>query len=594
MVQALYAAGAAVGGSIAAALTPSVAAIGVTPFGGAFTYATANAAAVSIGSVIGGSVAVVGGFYMAANIGAASAPDGPRRDRHAKQRITTRDEGAPSIKAYGRTARVPGHIIWEQWPIQETKHKNKSGKGAGSGGEFLTYTYKQSIAVQWCKCFGRPISRVLRIWANGEVIYDVSPDKDESSTLIGARKQTSSVGIVGGGILYTHNAIYYTTSSGPDLTEYVAGKDVDVTGFVNTAYNGTFEVIKRTLLPNGDTELKVVLEDGVSTSTHPAGTSENPGASVTIFQSQPAFSKKDFAEVEHYTGSLDQVKNDEMINWEGDANVSAYRDRAYSVFTDWRLENYGNMTPQSFEALLEVDAAEDVSSAVAQMLSTSGFDASEYDVSAVAGTAFGGLISDSRTGAIDAVSQVALVHDVMLTDQSGVIVVEPRSTLETVTIPQEKMVAHVPGRNPPRDLLHVPANSRFLPSAMTISYLDSDKDYEPGAETYRMQANNFSKQPDSREVSMVMTSAEAQEIARRTLLTTHAAGHTFSDIQLPPSMLGQIRPGTIAEFQSDGRTWTGMVQSVLSGANEVIQVVATGEQAQTLSHSTASAAPGGN
>ena len=62
------------------------AAIGVNLFGGAIGITT--------GLVYGG--AALGIYVDQSGLLARSLPDGPRRDRHAKNRITTRDEGAPA------------------------------------------------------------------------------------------------------------------------------------------------------------------------------------------------------------------------------------------------------------------------------------------------------------------------------------------------------------------------------------------------------------------------------------------------------------------------------------------------------------------
>ena len=292
-------------------------------------------------------------------------------------------------------------------------------------------------------------------------------------------------------------------------------------------------------------------------------------------------------------GSLTQGKDPTIVTGEGDDNVSAYRDRAYSVFEDWKLENYGNVIPQTFEALLEVDDMETTGTALDELLESAGVDASARDTSACTEPLLG-IYTTSRTAPIDAISQIMIAHDLMMRDDGGILVFEPRATVDIVSVDQSKLVAHAPGEDAPRDVEHQPKVRRDLPSAVTVSYKDPEKDYEPGAETYVVQAAMSSDREEVIELNMVLGSAQAQEIARRIAWSSWAAAHSFDGLQLPPSMLGQVKPGTVMQFDADGRTWDMLTRSVLVGVNEVIRVAGEEEQRQTLTHSTLAAAPGGN
>lgn len=541
-------------------------------------------ASVGAGLIYGGAAF---GIYASYDLLGTSLPDGPRQDRHGRDRITTRDEGAPSIRAWGKTAPVPGHMLWEQWPLEEIKHSNNSGKGPGAGGEYLTYTYNQSVAIEWRKCYGDPISQVLFVKANGHQVFDTTPDADESSTLIAANKSTTFISVGVATAYYYHYATYVTTSAGPDLTQFKAGLPLEISGFTETAYNGTYEVVSNKLKVNGDTEVKVLLSEGAS-STHPAASNEAAGNSITLFQSFPAFSKKDYEEVTHYLGTLTQTKDPTIAAFEGDDGTPAYRDRAYSMFKDWRLTNYGNMIPQTWTAILECDPNATVQQPVDALLISAGV--TEFDTSAIADIPLDGFVTDTRTAPLESLAQLALAYDLMMTDQGGVLTVEPRATVAEVTIEQADLAAHVPGERPPRDIQHEPVVSRDLPAAVTVSYIDPAKDYEPGAETYVLQGAT-SGRVELVELDVVMSSAQAQAIARRVAWSAQAGGHAMSGIQLPPSLLGTVRPGTLAHLP-DGTDL--LIGSVLVGINDVLQVAGAEEQRQTLTHATESAAPGGN
>ncbi len=76
------------------------------------------------------------------------------------------------------TVRISGNVIWAL-DIQETKHvatqRAQGGKGGGrKGGGTVTqttYTYAGTWAIAFCK---GPVDRILKIWANADLIYDAT------------------------------------------------------------------------------------------------------------------------------------------------------------------------------------------------------------------------------------------------------------------------------------------------------------------------------------------------------------------------------------------------------------------------------------
>lgn len=83
--------------------------------------------------------------------------------------VTTSTLGSMIPFAYG-TIRTAGNMIWST-PMVETSHTQSQGKG-GSGPTSTTYTYSKSFAIA---IHDGPITGIKRIWANGKLIYDISP-----------------------------------------------------------------------------------------------------------------------------------------------------------------------------------------------------------------------------------------------------------------------------------------------------------------------------------------------------------------------------------------------------------------------------------
>ena len=103
------------------------------------------------------------------------APDieGPRLDDLSVQGAA---EGSPMRWALGPEVRSAGSIVWSTDLIETRTTTSTGGKGGG-GGSQTNFSYSISFAVHVCDTENLPqnkIDKVLRIWANGKIIYDDS------------------------------------------------------------------------------------------------------------------------------------------------------------------------------------------------------------------------------------------------------------------------------------------------------------------------------------------------------------------------------------------------------------------------------------
>lgn len=117
-----------------------------------------------LGSVFGPFGAQVGAM-LGGMIGATLFGPTIKGPRLTDLKVTASTYGAAIPEIYG-TVRLGGNMIWSTG-LNETKHKS-GGKG---GPKQTTYTYDCTFAVGLCK---GPIDDILRIWADGKLIYDVS------------------------------------------------------------------------------------------------------------------------------------------------------------------------------------------------------------------------------------------------------------------------------------------------------------------------------------------------------------------------------------------------------------------------------------
>lgn len=122
----------------------------------------------ALGSAIG--VGWQAGWLAGAVVGGLVFGTGGRRTvrgpRLSDLRVTSSAYGAPIPIVYG-TVRIGGNIIWSGG-IRERKRTETQG-GKGGGVRTVSYDYFASFAVGFCE---GPARDVLRIWADGKLIYD--------------------------------------------------------------------------------------------------------------------------------------------------------------------------------------------------------------------------------------------------------------------------------------------------------------------------------------------------------------------------------------------------------------------------------------
>lgn len=119
----------------------------------------------ALGFVIGGPFGAQIGAMLGGMIGSTLFGPTIKGPRLNDLKVSASTYGAAIPEIYG-TVRIGGNMIWSTG-LKETKHKS-GGKG---GPKQTTYTYDCTFAMALCK---GPIDDVLRIWADGKLIYDVA------------------------------------------------------------------------------------------------------------------------------------------------------------------------------------------------------------------------------------------------------------------------------------------------------------------------------------------------------------------------------------------------------------------------------------
>lgn len=220
-----------------------------------------------VGGAVGGPIGAQIGWLAGSLIGNLIDPpkvEGPRR---TDLKLQLSEYGKPIPIVYG-TGRLAGNVI-DQTDLQEHKHKS-GGKG---GPQVTTYTYSASFAIMLCE---GPIMGVLRIWADGRLIYDLAAGDELPCTVyLGDEDQEpdptfEAIHGVGAqpayrGYAYVVFTDYYLTDFGDRIPQlefevFTQGGDIPwrVSSFTWTQLNhNTRQVIK-----TSDGNVKVFLSGG--------------------------------------------------------------------------------------------------------------------------------------------------------------------------------------------------------------------------------------------------------------------------------------------------------------------------------------------
>lgn len=128
-----------------------------------------------LGAVIGGAFGMPAiGFALGSAIGGfVFAPEGPTVEgpRLGDTDVTSSSLGKIIPFHYGVT-RSSGNVFWSAGLKEIKKEENVGGgKGGGGGATQISYEYRASFAA----AFGRgPAENILRMWADGKLIYDAT------------------------------------------------------------------------------------------------------------------------------------------------------------------------------------------------------------------------------------------------------------------------------------------------------------------------------------------------------------------------------------------------------------------------------------
>ena len=557
-------------------------------------FVAAAAAIPGLGPVAAAAVsaaaAVAGGYVDSLLLNELFPPDdvhGPRIDDAAIQRAS---EATPAVRNMGPTVRHEGQLLWVSDLIETQTQQSTGGKGGG-GGSFIEYQYFAHAQVGVCR---NQVSRFLKIWADGKLIYNVAPDFDvQGDTTLSCTPHSTEVAKWNGATFqYDQFFTYYldikSPNGGVDLRGLVSGKDVIVSGWANAVNNGTFRVHRTKANSDGSTEVRILLGDETVTTT---GIAEIPGVAVSLFQSKPAFSPKTMDAIHFYDGSDSQLPDPIVESIEGVGNVPAYRGRAIVVFEKLALQDYGNRLP-NLHFLVEVDGVLTLGDAIARVLTWAGLEPDEYEVSTLT-ESFPGFLVRGAQAPLSMLSVIMAGYDVVARQSGGRLEFYKRSAAPTYVVNENDLAAEPVGGGggAPRNVRKEHAKEGNIPREVNVRFQDPERDYQTGGRRWRRIHGRGSSVSTLDLSNLVLDAADATCLAKRGLWTAAANARLLS-FHLGPKYV-DVTEGQLLTVPDGSSTWSALTRTVDRGENSLVEIAALSEEAQTLTQSCAADTPGG-
>jgi hypothetical protein len=199
-----------------------MAVLAVAVGGAMLASGAASVAGIAATATFAGMTAVQWGFMAGSMVGNMLFTDNPNGPRIEDKKVQGQGYGAPIWEGWG-TIRGAGQLIWSGDLIE---HENHHGKGKRGGN---TYSYSVDCAVAICE---GEINDVLRIWANGILIYDANGTTTFDTEVIsgtgltvykGTEDQPPSAmieGYLGAGVVPAYRGTAYVTFEGLLLEKF--------------------------------------------------------------------------------------------------------------------------------------------------------------------------------------------------------------------------------------------------------------------------------------------------------------------------------------------------------------------------------------
>jgi hypothetical protein len=445
------------------------------------------------------SAATTGASYVITRIFAPKPKPVERGKLQGDLFVQNSEYGAMIPEVYGQRAgdgrggiRLGGQIIWTSGIRKHvrTMPGQRAGKGGARTPDTQEITYDIDIAIMW----GRGPLRVLKLWANTDLIYDATP-------------ATAGVtGIIDPSITPDDS---YDPYFPPDAT-------IPYTKHIDR-YNYT---------PTPDAR-------GVISEQIVAG---------------------GYANIRHYPGNEDQLP-DPLIQADVDGKLGAgstpaYRGRCYTVLEKFDLSRYGGALP-NFTALVEHESIDTLDAIVRARAQRVGLTDADLELNAISSVHVRGIVINQRQAPRQDCELLARIFNCEFYESNGTLIARQVSNTVTASIPESELgVADT--EEGEAIITETLADETELPARFDVKYIDPDRDHESGTQG-AIIPDTLARNEETFDTPVCLTADEARSLAERELRRLWLERERFQFSAL--YRWSELHPGDIVEIsRSDGLT----------------------------------------
>ena len=320
-----------------------------------------------------------------------------------------------------------------------------------------------------------------------------------------------------------------------------------------------------------------------------------PDADADTYNKSLQFANK----IRIYTGSNFQGQDSLIAATQGAENTPAYRGRAYIVFDDLELSEYGNRFPTISAEVVKngyyqngrlYSTPTTVGQIAQDICQRVGFNLADVDTTEINGISVQGFWTNTNLSARDALAQLqrAFFFDVIESGGKLRFINQIRSG-SPLAIPLDDLASYEYGQERPDNFTSVRTQDTEIPDEVSVTYLDQDFAYQQASQTAKRQIAPNKNKEDIK-FDIVMTASQALSITRKTLYLAWAQRRKF-EFTLPLKYLS-VEPGDIASIAFfGGQSQLIYIIKVNIGANFLLECEAIPYEPSLLALSAVATAP---
>lgn len=294
-----------------------------------------------------------------------------------------------------------------------------------------------------------------------------------------------------------------------------------------------------------------------------------------------------------YLGTATQSPDPLIQASMGVEHTPAYRHRAYIVFEELPLADYGNRIPNITAEVCTVGSVDSngritvqkasLATIISDICLATGLSASEVDTREINQPVTGFFVNNVQA-ARESLSQLQQAYFFDCVESGGKLrFINQQRPGVTTTIPKAHLAAYEYGQTRPNNFQETRTQDLELPSEVDVTYLDPSFNYGEAVQ-YSRKSAPLNQNAQSLSLPIVLTSSEAKTIADRLLYLswTRRRSYKFS-LSL---RYGLLEPGDVLELDIE-RTQQLQISKLNLGANLLLEIEALAYEKSIFVHQSA-------